>query len=257
MTKSGWGGDHLFKGGVQYARLFFDDLNDIQNALYLLYQGGKPAQVREFNSPSDALNVDTVLGFFGQDTWTVGRNLTLNLGLRYDHNVGTLPANSNPGGPYVAPKSIPESTPIKQNLTVWRTGAVFDPFADGKTALKASYSRYGLQVGIDRVLNINPLQSDFADLHVDRSEQRPHRAAGRDQPVFRVHRHHQPLRERNRTSLAVLRRGLGGYRAPDHARHARRRDVLLPHQPGSDRYAQPGRSDLGLQPGQHPGAERP
>jgi hypothetical protein len=160
MTKSGWGGDHLFKGGVQYARLFFDDLNDIQNALYLLYQGGKATQVREFNSPSDALNVDQVLGFFGQDTWTVGRKLTLNLGLRYDHNVGTLPANSNPGGPYVAPKSIPESTPIKQNLTVWRTGAVFDPFADGKTALKASYSRYGLQVGIDRVLNINPLQSD-------------------------------------------------------------------------------------------------
>ena len=32
--------------------------------------------------------------------------------------------------------------------------------ADGKTALKASYSRYGLQVGIDRVLNVNPFQSD-------------------------------------------------------------------------------------------------
>ena len=38
---------------------------------------------------------------------------------------------------------------------------VFDPIADGKTAFKASYSRYGLQVGIDRVLNVNPLQSDF------------------------------------------------------------------------------------------------
>src|SRR5262249_17001167 len=56
---------------------------------------------------------------------------------------------------------IPEVSPIKQNLTVWRTGAVFDPWADSKTAFKASYSRYGLQVGIDRVLNINPFQSDF------------------------------------------------------------------------------------------------
>jgi hypothetical protein len=160
LTKSGWGGDHLFKGGVQYARMYFDDFVDVQNGLYLLYQGGKPTQVREWNSPSDAINVDQVLGAFFQDTWSVGRRLTLNLGFRFDHNVGTLPAQSNPGGPYVPAKSIPESSPIHQNLAVWRTGLVFDPLADGKTALKASYSRYGLQVGIDRVLNVNPLQSD-------------------------------------------------------------------------------------------------
>ena len=86
--------------------------------------------------------------------------LTLNLGFRYDHNVGTLPAQSVPAGQFVPARSIPESSPIKQNLAVWRTGAVYDPIGDGKTALKASYSRYGLQVGIDRVLNVNPLQAD-------------------------------------------------------------------------------------------------
>ena len=93
---------------------------------------------------------------------TPGRwnQLTLNLGFRFDHNVGTLPAQSNPGGQFAPAKSIPEQSPIKQNLAVWRTGAVYDPIGDGKTALKASYSRYGLQVGIDRVLNVNPLQSD-------------------------------------------------------------------------------------------------
>src|SRR5262249_40207368 len=61
---------------------------------------------------------------------------------------------------FVAPKSISESTPISQSIGVWRTGVVFDPMGDGKTALKASYSRYGLQVGINRVLNVNPLQND-------------------------------------------------------------------------------------------------
>ena len=160
MSKSGFGGDHLLKGGVQYARLYFDDFNDIQNGLYLLYQGGVAKQVREFNAPSDAIQHENVLGFFAQDAWTAGKGLTLNLGIRYDHNVGTLPAQSNPGGLYVAPKSIPESSPINQGIFVWRTGLVYDPFADGKTAFKASYSRYGLQVGIDRVLNVNPLQSD-------------------------------------------------------------------------------------------------
>ena len=160
MVKTGWGGDHLFKGGVQFARLYFDDSNDILNNMYLLYTGGKPTQVREFNTPSDAFNVDKVFGIFVQDSWTASNKLTLNLGFRFDHNVGTLPAQSTPGGQFVAAKSIPESSPINQNLAVWRTGLAFDPMADGKTALKASYSRYGLQVGIDRVLNVNPLQSD-------------------------------------------------------------------------------------------------
>jgi hypothetical protein len=160
MVKTGWGGDHLFKGGVQFARLYFDDSNDILNNMYLLYTGGKPTQVREYNSPSDAINVDKVFGIFMQDSWTASNQLTLNLGVRFDHNVGTLPAQSTPGGQFVAAKSIAESSPINQNLAVWRTGVVFDPTADGKTALKANYSRYGLQVGIDRVLNVNPLQSD-------------------------------------------------------------------------------------------------
>ena len=160
MVKTGWGGDHLFKGGVQFARLYFDDSNDILNNMYLLYTGGKATQVQEFNSPSDAINVDKVLGLFVQDSWTTSPHLTLNLGFRFDHNVGTLPAQSTTGGQFVAAKTLAETSPINQNLAVWRTGLVFDPTADGKTAVKANYSRYGLQVGIDRVLNVNPLQSD-------------------------------------------------------------------------------------------------
>jgi len=158
-NKSSWGGDHLFKGGVQFARLYFDDAFQVLNNMYLNYSNGVPTNVQEFNTPTEAINVDKVIGVFGQDSWSVGRNLTLNLGVRFDHNSGTLPAQSTQGGPFIAPRSIDESTPIKQNLFVWRTGASYDPFADGKTAVKASYSRYGLQVGIDRVLNVNPLQS--------------------------------------------------------------------------------------------------
>src|SRR5439155_17149339 len=113
------------------------------------------------NTPTDAINVDKVLGFFVQDAWTLASRLTLNLGLRYDDNAGILPAQSVADRQFVPARSINELSPIKQNLAVWRTGLVFDPIADGKTAFKASYSRYGLQVGIDRVLNVNPLQSEF------------------------------------------------------------------------------------------------
>jgi outer membrane receptor protein involved in Fe transport len=158
-NKSSWGGDHLFKGGVQFARLYFDDAFQVLNNMYLNYSNGVPINVQEFNTPTEAVNVDKVIGLFGQDSWSVGRNLTLNLGVRFDHNTGTLPAQSTSGGPFIAARTLDESSPIKQNIFVWRTGASYDPFADGKTAVKASYSRYGLQVGIDRVLNVNPFQS--------------------------------------------------------------------------------------------------
>jgi len=160
FAKAGLAGSHLFKGGVQFARLKYDDFNEYLGDMYLLYTAGRATQVREFNSPSNALNRDNILGLFVQDNWNVTSRLTLNLGFRFDHNVGTLPAQSTTGGRFGIPRSIPETSPIKQNLPAWRTGVIYDPLGDGKTAVKASYSRYALQVGIDRVLNINPLQTD-------------------------------------------------------------------------------------------------
>jgi outer membrane receptor protein involved in Fe transport len=155
-SKSGWGGDHLFKGGVQFARLYFDDKNVILGDAILQNKNGVPTSIDEYNTPNESISIDKETGFFLQDTWTAANHLTLNLGVRYDHNIGTLPAQSTPGGTYIGPLSISESTPIKQNLFVWRSGLVYDPVGDGRTALKASYSRYGLQVGIDRVTNVNP-----------------------------------------------------------------------------------------------------
>ena len=48
-------------------------------------------------------------------------------------------------GAFAPARSIPESSPIKQNMAVWRTGAVYDPTSNGKMAIKASYSRYALR----------------------------------------------------------------------------------------------------------------
>lgn len=158
-SASGMGGDHLIKTGVQFARLSFESRFDVQNNLYLLYSNGRATSVREWNTPTTSKNLDKVLGFFVQDSWSVGRKLTLNLGMRFDHNQGILPEQSNPQRQFVGPQSLSKSTPIKQNLAVWRTGASYDPVGDGLTALKASYSRYGLQVGVDRVTNVNPFSS--------------------------------------------------------------------------------------------------
>ncbi|MEZ5283648.1 MAG: TonB-dependent receptor [Vicinamibacterales bacterium] len=151
-------GEHLFKLGVQWARLYYESQYSVRGDHYVEYRDGVPLQVRQFNTPNTSKNVAQVLGFFFQDSWSVNR-LTLNLGTRWDRYVGTLPAQSSPDGRFAPGVSIPETEVINQNIGVWRLGAAYDLTGSGRTALKASYSRYALQVGIDRVTSVNPLST--------------------------------------------------------------------------------------------------
>jgi hypothetical protein len=64
-----------------------------------------------------------------------------------------------PAGRFVPARSIPETEVINHSRGVWRAGASYDLTGSGRTALKASYSRYALQVGIDRVTNLNPMSN--------------------------------------------------------------------------------------------------
>lgn len=158
IGKSGWGGEHLFKGGVQWGRLYYESDYSVQGDHYVEYNNGVPTQVRQFNSPTVSKNVAKVLGIFLQDSWSIDR-LTLNLGARWDRYVGTLPEQSAGQNRFIGPRSVPETEVLNQNIGVWRAGAAYDLTGNGRTALKASYSRYGLQVGIDRVTAVNPLSN--------------------------------------------------------------------------------------------------
>src|SRR5439155_18606890 len=110
----------------QWARLYYESNYNVQGNYHLIYTAGRPTAVREFNTPADPKNIEHMLGFFIQDAWSVSSRLTLNLGLRYDKNKGILPAQSNPGGPFIAPRSIDESEPINQSIAVWPPGASCD-----------------------------------------------------------------------------------------------------------------------------------
>ena len=157
-SASGLGGEHLVKFGVQWSRLYYESQYSVRGDHYVEYRAGVPLQVRQFNTPTNPKNVAQVLGLFFQDSWSMNR-LTLNLGARWDRYVGTLPAQSNPAGRFAEARSIPETEVINQNIGVWRAGAAYDLTGNGRTALKASYSRYGLQTGIDRVTSVNPLST--------------------------------------------------------------------------------------------------
>jgi len=156
------GGEHLIKGGVQWSRLYYGSDYSVLNDHWLVYNNNVPVSVRIFNSPAFSENVAKVTGFFIQDAWSTGR-LTLNVGGRFDKYVGTVPDQSSPGGTFSGPRSLPGKEAINHSIAVWRAGASYDLTGNGRTALKASASRYGLQVGIDRVTNVNPFTVGSAD----------------------------------------------------------------------------------------------
>ena len=152
------GGEHLLKAGVQWGRLYYESDYSVQGDHYV--ESTTTACRRRSASSTrrrSRRTSRTSLGFFVQDAWSMNR-LTLNLG------VPLRQVRRHAAGPveprrHASPRPAPSRSTkcINQNIAVWRAGASYDLTGNGRTALKASYSRYGLQVGIDRVTNVNPL----------------------------------------------------------------------------------------------------
>jgi hypothetical protein len=101
--------------------------------------------------------------FYGQDQWTTGR-LTLQGGLRYDHLLTSYP-DSHFGGPgYNASAPVVIDYPSRSTQGVsWndvsvRTGAAYDLFGNGKTAVKFNLGKYMEAFSATNTdLDLNPL----------------------------------------------------------------------------------------------------
>lgn len=160
FTATGLGGTHALKGGVQFARQFFQERNSVNGDLVIRFNDGRPNAVIIYNTPTVADSYIRQVGYFVQDSWSIGRKVTVNLGFRYDTADGWIPAAEKPVGRFdrfvTGPRSIPRLDVVSQGIGVWRTGVVYDLFGNGTTAAKGNFSRYGNNVGIDRVTTVHP-----------------------------------------------------------------------------------------------------
>src|SRR6267142_615544 len=101
-----------------------------------------PQQVTIWAVPFEALWRSRDIAAYAQDQWTI-RQLTLNLGVRFDNFNGHAPETSMPAGPWVPAREFPrtKNAPNWTNLNP-RFGGAYDLFGNGKTAVKASLGRY-------------------------------------------------------------------------------------------------------------------
>ncbi|HEY3161527.1 MAG TPA: carboxypeptidase regulatory-like domain-containing protein [Vicinamibacterales bacterium] len=138
-------GSHAFKTGIQ-SMYGWRDTNFVMepgtNETSYVFNGTVPTTVNYYASPLGDKGRQLSIGIYGQDQWTVDR-LTLNLGVRFDHLNGRVPANSLPGGKWVPARSFAAVKNVP-NWNDWspRVGAAYDLFGTGRTAVKGFLGRY-------------------------------------------------------------------------------------------------------------------
>ncbi len=110
---------------------------------YLVYNAGVPTALIRYATPTDQKDhLDADLGIFAQDQWRLNK-FTFNLGLRLDMLRESVPAQHFDAGTWVGARDYPaiNNVPNWKDLDP-RLGVVYDLFGNGKTALKATLSRY-------------------------------------------------------------------------------------------------------------------
>lgn len=149
-------GAHSLKFGFTNnpgGRKFWQSADDMNNIINYRVNNGVPNQLTMYAKPT--LNVSKIrndLGLYVQDRWTVSR-LTVNAGLRFDYFNVYFPESHAGPGPFVPNRNIsfPETDWVSWKDLTPRVGVAYDLNGDGKTALKASLSKYTVATGLQGV----------------------------------------------------------------------------------------------------------
>ena len=169
-------GSHNFKAGVLFEELVRDNYYFRNGQVFYRFRNGVPNRITQYAGPTLERNrVLPEMGIFAQDQWTLDR-LTLNLGIRFDWQRGSVPAQTQhdgqPNDPSawrgLGPTLNPWLTPIAfdpvQNVPNFkdispRIGAAYDLFGDGRTAIKVALGRYTAKSSTGITAVNNPINS--------------------------------------------------------------------------------------------------
>jgi hypothetical protein len=136
-------GAHAFKVGfTQHWGERRSDNNIARNNISYQFNNAVPNQV-SLRLPFTSETHVSDGGLYAQDRWTVSR-LTLNLGLRWDYFRSSFPEQTLGPATYAPARNLtfPAQDWASFNDITPKLGVAYDVFGTGKTALKASLSKY-------------------------------------------------------------------------------------------------------------------
>jgi len=147
------GGSHDFKVGVHYFLayrpwLWVDNGDPIGNYV-LFYRNSVPFAVEAKNSPVNPVPRLGYVGTFVQDSWSLNRRLTLNLGVRYASDGAWLPEQCRVAAPREFAALFPAECFPRRELNTWnsvqpRLNAAYDVTGTGKTVIKGGWGRFNV-----------------------------------------------------------------------------------------------------------------
>src|SRR5207244_11388400 len=95
-----------------------------------------------YNDPTDPINKVRYLAPYVSDNWTIARRLTLNLGMRYEHDAAFVAAQCHEAGEFTPASCIDRVDFRTCNGVPPRISAAYQLTGDGKTVLKGGYGLY-------------------------------------------------------------------------------------------------------------------
>ena len=153
-------GTHAFKVGFNRTHGYLEAYNYVMNPLSYRFNEGIPNQVTISSRPfTTRANMDNDLGFYAQDKWSMER-LTLSLALRYDYFATSFTEQTLEPSQFTPTRNV--TFAAEDNLgykdITYRTGASYDLFGTGKTALKVAFNKYLFGQTLNGLaINVNPI----------------------------------------------------------------------------------------------------
>ncbi len=151
-------GTHALKVGASYRMGWNSQTPVVYDNTTFNTVNYRPVSVTYYSTPFTTKADMRQAALFAQDQWTI-RRMTLNLGLRYDaYQQGYPDMHLEPVQYVPVARDFPGATLVSWSDLSPRAGVAFDLFGNGKTAVKASVSRYVIQQGLLQ----NPVRSNVS-----------------------------------------------------------------------------------------------